>query len=170
MHVGYDSDLQIFTYIKFIEESGSEIEVGKVTFSTEIFKYVTPYRLVGIYSKTHLHPEKKPSLERLTFLLNVCSGEDEEPEINDYLLHRYYGIGNTTTINSPDNPNYLSPEKIQAAKDKQVIEKWMSNERIPLKTETKLEFGVPGIIAVSVIGLVIVCVLFVVGCAYFRTE
>ena len=72
------------------------------------------YELVGIYTSSLYNPyEGKGELETIQFMFNSCLDEgDVEPDVLDYLMHRYIGVGDTTSLNSQYNPDYEPPEEL----------------------------------------------------------
>ena len=102
--VGWDKVLKKFVFLEFKTSDPTEsvkigYSTGRNTITTPI---LVPYQLVGIYSSTLYNPYKGEGvLETLQFLFNTCSDEvDTEPDVLDYLMHRYIGVGDTTSINS----------------------------------------------------------------------
>ena len=104
--VGWDKIIEKFTYLELRTVNSSQsIVFGHINSDTRITPIVVDYELVGIYSSALYNPYKgKGELETLQFIFNTCMDEGNvEPDVLDYLMHRYIGVGDTSSINQQLN-------------------------------------------------------------------
>ena len=115
IRVGFDSEVKKFTTLEFKTEDPAEgIKFGDTSPDTIISTVMAEYELIGIYSSMTYNPfNDTGGLEQIQCLFNTCmEGPETEPDVLDYLLHQYIGIGDTSGINSRFNTEYVAPEDL----------------------------------------------------------
>ena len=102
---GWDRVFKRFTYLD-IHTDRRNIEHGIIVPTTNIKPIVVSYNFVGFKSTTLYDPYKNERiLEKIQLLFNTCTDEtDAEPDVLDYLMRRYIGVGDAAELSKIYRP------------------------------------------------------------------